>query len=135
MKTNSSTSIYPFYKSSSSFWIFFIIILFFSSCTLESPKFEVIDNCVVVKRRMWIQSLGIHTTDPSVYYHIRRNHELDGSHQICLEAIPEGYWVMRHKDTLDNSIQFQEGDTVEIRQSGGDRASFYQQYLVENGKL
>ena len=136
MKTYSSNCVNLFQLHSSCSLIFFIVMLLFSSCALESPKFEVIDNCVIVKRRTWIQSLSITTTDPSTYYHIRRNYQLDGSHKFCLDAIPQGYWIIRHKDTLDiNAIRFPEGDTVEIDQSGGDRASFHQRYRVENGKL
>ena len=105
-------------------------------CTFESPYFEVEDNCVSVKRRMWIQSLWIRIYPPFQSYHIARNQDYDGSHTICLDSIPSGYYVIQHRDTLNISkIPFAEGDTVEIMQPGGDRASFSESFIFNNGKL
>jgi hypothetical protein len=107
-----------------------------SGCALESPYFEVKDSCVTVNRRMWIQDLWIRISDPFKSYHITRNHTYDGSQNICLDSIPIGYYVISQRDTLDiRAIPFAEGDTVEIDQPGGDRASYSRSFIYRLGKL
>ncbi len=105
-------------------------------CTLESPYFEVEDNCVSVKRRMWIQNLWVTTSNPFEAIRISRNKAFDGSHTICLDSIPSGYFVICQRDTLNvRDIHFAEGDSVEIRQPGGDRGSYSQSFVFTKSKL
>jgi len=116
------------------FMLFFGVLTL--GCTLESPYFEVQDNCVTVNRRMWIQNLWIRTSNPSQSYRIARNMGYDGSHSICFDSIPPGYFLICQRDTLNlREIEFAEGDSVEIKQPGGDRGSYSKSYIFTNGRL
>jgi hypothetical protein len=49
---------------------------------------------------------------------------------------PTGYFVICQRDTLNvKGIYFAEGDSVDIKQPGGDRASYSQSFIFTNGKL
>jgi len=114
----------------------YLFLLLSISCTYNSPYFEVIDECLVVKRKIWFQSIHISTTNPRNYYQITRNLDYDGVHKICLTDIPKGYWLTSLHDTLaNNSIQFIEGQKIKISNSGGCTGSWEEECIMKNGNL
>ena len=116
--------------------LFALLCTALASCSLESPKFTVEDNCIIVKRKMWFQSVHITNLSTNETYSLRRNRLYDGAHQICFTNIPKGYYLVHKLDTLNPGIiNFEEGQSIEISHDGGDRSDFRILCKVEHGVL
>ena len=107
------------------------------SCTLYSPHFEMMDNCIIKTNRGWFNYLLINTNNPTESYTIQLKDCSDGATKICFDNIPENYIIIKGwRDTLNTSkLVFKEGQIVKILNSGGDRTSFSTEFIVRNGDL
>jgi hypothetical protein len=115
--------------------IIVVLILSLISCGYD-PVFYVKGKCITTRSKDWFNTVWIKIKDPSIYYSIKRDYSHDGSNKLCLDNIPDGYFVIRYKDTFENNaIKLIEGQTITIRYSGGDRAGIDVKCLMRNDSL
>jgi hypothetical protein len=85
---------------------------------------------------MWFQSVYITNLSSTESYSIKRNRLYDGAHKICFNNIPKGYYLIHKLDTIHPSIiNYEEGESIEIRHDGGDRSDFRMLCKDESGIL
>jgi hypothetical protein len=105
-----------------------------SSCGWN-PNFRAEGMCVITTRGTSIVNLSITNHSTREYYLISRDLGADGKTEICLDMIPSGYTLRFAGDTISKTaLEFAEGDTVSIDNSGGDRR-VSDQFIVRNNKL
>lgn len=98
-------------------------------------SFATEGKCLVTNSRTAFRHLSIET--PGKYYSVNCGFDCAGSNKICFEGLPLGYTLISGgKDTIIPArIELEEGQTIVISNSGGDRVCASRKYIFTNNQL
>lgn len=119
------------------YFILFITYLFLQfACTWSSQDIELKGNCIIGASASSINTLYIHSKSFDQSYILFRKINTKPIRTICLNNVPESYFITSGKDTLFNKkLEFIEDSTYIFISQGGDRSPCIIEALYRNNKF